>query len=139
MRFLVLMLLLLPHVVQADVEEKLKKDLLSRCKATFEIIKNNDLKSFVALMPRKPGEDEKQYVKEILDSKHQKWIVKGGGIKHLKVLGVSFDRPDSDKVIRYAAVSEAKVRLEVSAKNLVEESMCKFLHVKKGWYLSRLP
>lgn len=139
MRFLVLLLLLLTNVVEAGDEEKLKKDLISRCKATFEIIKNNELKSFVALMPGKPGEDEKKYIKKILDSKHQKWIVKGGGIKKLEAIGVSFNKPVSDKVVRFSAVAEAKVNLKVSAKNLAEESMCKFLRVKQGWYLSRLP
>lgn len=138
MKFLFI-LLLLPAAVQAGDEEKLKQDLISRCKATLEIIKNNDLKSFVALMPRKPGEDEKKYVKEILDSKHQKWIVKGGGIKKLEVISVSFNKPVGDKVVRYAAVAEAKVNLKVSAKNLTEKTMCKFLHVKQGWYLTRLP
>lgn len=140
MKYLIL-LLLLPIIAQANdsADEKLKKELVSRCKASFEIIKNNDLNAFVALMPVKPGAEEKKYIRELLDKKHKKWIVNGGGIKNIKEVGVSYNTPNSDKILRYGALSEAQIRLDVKAKNISEETMCKFIRDKKRWYLSRLP
>ena len=140
MKYLIF-LLLLPVIVQANesADEKLEKELVSRCKATFKIIKDNDLQAFIALMPLQPGVEEKKYIKDILHEKHKKWIVNGGGIKEIKALGVSYSVPDKEKITAFNALSEAQIKLQVKTEKKTEKTMCKFIRDNRAWYLSRLP
>ena len=139
MKYLIF-LLLLPVIVQAkdSADEKLEKELVSRCKASFNIIKDNDLQAFIALMPLQPGVEEKKYIKNLLNEKHKKWNVNGGGVKAIEVLGVSYNIPDKEKITAFKALSEAQIKLQVKTEKNTEKTMCKFIRDGRGWYLSRL-
>ncbi|MBV1908672.1 MAG: hypothetical protein KUG78_05085 [Kangiellaceae bacterium] len=125
--------------LEALSNESLDKELQSRCLATFDLIENKNLESFISLMPFKPSSKELEHSRKLLDKKHAEWYQKSGGINEIKLGKLIYEKPNKRLKKRFAATKKARAKLRVLAKNYNTSTYCTFVKTPAGWFLSSLP
>jgi len=135
----VIIFLLVIFTKQAFANNELEEDLMSRCKATFKIMENKDIKSLLDLMPVKASEEELVHIKEMLNRKYDEWFVTYGKINNIKEGKITYKEPSEFKKEKYGAINEARVKLRIKLDKATSNTSCYFIKTSKDWYLSELP
>jgi hypothetical protein len=113
------------------------EQLTQKCLNSFTIIKNQDLDTFVSLMPYLPSAQEEKYAAKILQRSHKRWYL-DREIDSIIPKGVKYSEPDDSKR-QMEAVQQARVKLLITSRKSEASVSCKFVQTKDGWFLSKLP
>ncbi|MBO2652025.1 hypothetical protein I6M49_00850 [Shewanella algae] len=119
------------------VAAKPNEKLTQQCLDSFEIIKNQDVQAFVALMPYEASAKEQEHAAQILARSHKRWY-QDKTLGTITPQDVSYSEPSKSKQQK-GALQEARVKLLIEAENYRSSVSCKFLQTDKGWFLSKLP